>query len=57
MRNFDIWTCGQLTWRLKDTTHRLADGSYQLLTAEHVFLDYQFSLGNAVALPPVAAAA
>ncbi|MFY7867629.1 nitronate monooxygenase [Roseateles sp.] len=51
MRNFDIWTCGQLTWRLKDTTHRNPDGSYQLLTAEHVFKDYQFSTDNRVALP------
>ena len=55
MRNFDIWTCGQLTWRLKDTTHRLADGSYQLLTAEHVFRDYQFSTDQKVALPAVLA--
>ncbi|EWS64780.1 dihydroorotate dehydrogenase 1B [Hydrogenophaga sp. T4] len=51
MRNFDIWTCGQLTWRLKDTTVRNADGSFQLLSAEHVFKDYQFSTGNKVALP------
>jgi nitronate monooxygenase len=51
MRNFDIWTCGQLTWRLKDTTHRHADGRYQLLTAEHVFQDYQFSTDDKVKLP------
>jgi nitronate monooxygenase len=51
MRNFEIWTCGQLTWRLKDTTHRLPDGSYQMLTAEHIFKDYQFSIDNQVALP------
>ncbi|MBP7230028.1 MAG: nitronate monooxygenase [Moraxellaceae bacterium] len=51
MRNFDLWTCGQLTYRLKDTTHRLADGSYQVLTAEHVFQDYQFSTDNKIALP------
>jgi nitronate monooxygenase len=51
MRNFDIWTCGQLTWRLKDTSYRLADGSYQLLTAEHIFKDYQFSVEQQVALP------
>ncbi|MCV2353716.1 nitronate monooxygenase [Paucibacter sp. B2R-40] len=51
MRNFDIWTCGQLTWRLKDTTHRNPDGSYQLLSAEHVFKDYQFSTDNQVKLP------
>ena len=56
MRNFDLWTCGQLTWRLKDTSHRLADGTFQLLTAEHVFHDYQFSTDNQVALPAVAAA-
>ncbi len=51
MRNFDIWTCGQLTWRLKDTTLRQEDGSYQLLTAQHVFEDYQFSTEGRVALP------
>ncbi|MGA9163381.1 MAG: nitronate monooxygenase, partial [Thiobacillus sp.] len=51
MRNFDIWTCGQTTWRLKDTTRRLPDGSYQVLTAEQVFNDYQFSTDQKIALP------
>lgn len=51
MRNFDCWTCGHYTYRLKDTTRQLPDGSYQLLTAEHVFRDYQFSTDNKVALP------
>ena len=51
MRNFNCWTCGQTTYRLKDTTRKLADGSYQLLTAEHVFRDYQFSTDNQIALP------
>jgi NAD(P)H-dependent flavin oxidoreductase YrpB (nitropropane dioxygenase family) len=51
MRNFNCWTCGHYTYRLKDTTHKKADGSYQLLTAEHVFKDYQFSVDNQVALP------
>jgi nitronate monooxygenase len=51
MRNFDIWTCGQLTWRLKDTTLRDGEGHYQLLSAEHVFKDYQFSTDNQVLLP------
>ena len=55
MRNFDIWTCGQTTSRLKDTTRRLDDGSFQLLTAEHVFRDYQFSSDQKIALPEVAA--
>ncbi|MEJ7805166.1 MAG: nitronate monooxygenase [Telluria sp.] len=51
MRNFKCWTCGHYTYRLKDTTHKLADGSYQMLTAEHVFKDYQFSVDNQIALP------
>ncbi len=55
MRNFDCWTCGQYTYRLKDTTVRKADGSYQLLSAEHVFRDYQFSKDDQVALPVVEA--
>ena len=51
MRNFNCWTCGHYTYRLKDTTHRLADGSYQTLSAEHIFKDYQFSRDHQVALP------
>ncbi|PKO92877.1 MAG: nitronate monooxygenase [Betaproteobacteria bacterium HGW-Betaproteobacteria-10] len=51
MRNFNLWTCGQLTYRLKDTTIRDAAGNYQLLTAEHVFKDYQFSTDNKLVLP------
>ena len=54
MRNFDCWTCGHNAYRLKETTRRLPDGSYQLLTAEHVFRDYQFSIDNKIALPEVA---
>lgn len=51
MRNFNCWTCGHTTYRLKDTTRHAPDGSYQLLTAEHVFKDYQFSVNNEVTLP------
>lgn len=51
MRNFDCWTCGHMTYRLKDTTRRLEDGSYQILSAEHVFRDYQFSTDGKIALP------
>jgi nitronate monooxygenase len=51
MRNFKMWTCGHYTYRLKDTTLKLADGNYQLLSAEHVFKDYQFSTDNKVSLP------
>ncbi len=56
MRNFDLWTCGHLTYRLKDTTHRRPDGSYQLLSAEHIFKDYQFSTDQKLALPEISAA-
>ncbi len=51
MRNFNCWTCGHYTYRLKDTTHKLDDGNYQILSAEHVFKDYQFSVNNEIALP------
>ena len=51
MRNFKLWTCGHYTYRLKDTTRRGADGKYQLLTAEHVFNDYLYSVDHQIALP------
>ena len=51
MRNFDLWTCGHYTYRLKDTTRKLEDGTYQLLSAEHIFHDYQYSTDNKIALP------
>ena len=51
MRNFELWTCGHYTYRLKDTTRRNDDGSYKLLSAEHIFHDYQFSTDNTIALP------
>ncbi|MBU1425138.1 MAG: nitronate monooxygenase [Gammaproteobacteria bacterium] len=51
MRNYKCWTCGQYTYRLKDTTRKAADGSYRILTAEHIFKDYQFSTDNKIALP------
>jgi nitronate monooxygenase len=51
MRNFTCWTCGHNAYRLKDTSIKLADGTYQLLTAEHVFHDYQFSRDHKIALP------
>ena len=52
MRNFDCWTCGHYVYRLKDTSRLLPDGTYQVLSAEHVFRDYQFSVDHAVAPPP-----
>jgi len=51
MRNFDIWTCGHYTYRLKDTARLNADGAYQLLSAEHIFNDYRYSKDGQIALP------
>mgnify|MGYP001202562415 CR=1 FL=1 len=51
MRNFDCWTCGQFTYRLKDTSVREENGDYRILSAEHVFRDYQFSTDGKIALP------
>ena len=51
MRNYNCWTCGSTTDRLKDTTRKLPDGSYQTLSAEHIFKDYQFSVDQQILLP------
>ena len=51
MRNYNCWTCGSMTYRLKDTTRKLSDGRYQTLSADHIFKDYQFSVDQQVALP------
>jgi nitronate monooxygenase len=51
MRNFDCWTCGHYTWRLKETSLQNPDGSYRLLSAEHVFRDYRYSTGDKIDLP------
>lgn len=51
MRKFNCWTCGHYTYQLKDTSLKLENGDYQLLTAEHVFKDYQFSVNNQIKLP------
>jgi nitronate monooxygenase len=50
-RNYKIWTCGHTVYRLKDTTNLLDDGTYQILAAEHVFRDYQFSTDHSIQLP------
>jgi len=51
----NVWTCGQNVYRLKDTTNKLPDGSYQILTAEHVFNDYLHSENHEVRLPELPA--
>ena len=51
MRNYQCWTCGSMTYRLKDTTRRLEDGTYLEPSAEHIFKDYQFSVNHQIQLP------
>lgn len=51
MKNYKCWTCGHYVYRLKDTTNRLIDGNYQLLSARHVFEDYQYSTDHGIKLP------
>ena len=53
MRNYSCWVCGHNVYRVKDTTNILPDGSYQMLTAEQVFQDYQYSVDHKIALPPL----
>lgn len=53
MRNYDVWTCGHYTYRLKETTIKNADGSYFIPSAEHIFKDYQYSKDHKIALPTV----
>ena len=45
------YTCGHYVYRLKDTTNRRPDGSWQLPTTEHVFRDYLLSRDHQIALP------
>ncbi len=52
MFGYKVWTCGHTVSRLKETTHRLPDGVYQLLTAEQVFHDYASSTDQRIQLPP-----
>lgn len=49
----NVWTCGANTYKLKDTTNQLPDGSYQILTAEHVFNDYLYSENHEIKKPPL----
>lgn len=48
------WTCGQYAYRLKETSIRNIDNTLELLSAEHIFKDYQFSTGDTIALPKIA---
>jgi len=51
MANYDCWTCGHTTYRLKETTRQLSNGKWQLPTAADIFRDYQFSSDQSIRLP------
>jgi nitronate monooxygenase len=51
MRRFKVWTCGHYTYRLKETTNLLSDGTYELPSAEHVISDYLYSTDHQVHRP------
>lgn len=51
--NYDCYTCGQNAYRLKDTSVKLADGSYYIPSASHIFNDYLTSVEQQIALPVV----
>jgi len=48
---YNAYTCGHYVYRLKDTSYKLPNGDYRILTAEHVFKDYQFSTEHRIVLP------
>ncbi|MCG8375356.1 MAG: nitronate monooxygenase [Chlorobiales bacterium] len=51
MAKYDCWTCGDTTYRLRETTNKMSDGNWQLPSAEHVFRDYQFSEDQRIQKP------
>jgi NAD(P)H-dependent flavin oxidoreductase YrpB (nitropropane dioxygenase family) len=51
MARYDCWTCGHTVSRLKETTNHLPDGSWQLPSAEEIFLDYLMSEDHAIRKP------
>ena len=53
MIGFKVWTCGHTVSRLKETTHRLPDGTYQTPTVEQVLHDYRQSTDQRILLPPM----
>ncbi len=52
MANYDCWTCGDTTYRLKETTNKLKNGAWQLPSAAFIFKDYQFSEDHRIEKPP-----
>ncbi len=53
MRRFKVWTCGHYTYRLKETVNLLADGTYDMPSAEYVLGDYLYSTDHQAHRPPL----
>jgi NAD(P)H-dependent flavin oxidoreductase YrpB (nitropropane dioxygenase family) len=53
MARYDCWTCGHTVSRLKETTNRLPDGSWQLPSAEDIFMDYLLSENHSIRKPEI----
>ncbi len=51
MARYDCWTCGHTVSRLKETANRLPDGSWQLPSAEDIFMDYLLSENHSIRKP------
>jgi NAD(P)H-dependent flavin oxidoreductase YrpB (nitropropane dioxygenase family) len=51
MARYECWTCGSTVSRLKETTNRLPDGTWQIPSAEEIFLDYLLSEDHAIRRP------
>lgn len=51
MKAYNTWTCGHTTYRLKETTNRLVDGTYQQPSVAEIFTDYLYSIDQEIALP------
>ena len=51
MKQYRVYTCGALAWRLRETTVKLPDGTWYEPPAAHVFNDYLMSTNGEIALP------
>ncbi len=53
MKSYGTWTCGHKAYKLKETSNRLPDGSYQILHVEDVWKDYLNSEDHSHIKPPM----
>ena len=55
MRNYQCWTCGATTSRLKTTVKKQTNGEYELPSAEEILNDYLYTSATN-AEPPISMA-